>query len=44
VGDKGWLGIRLDGTVPWDDIAVHVDLAWRLTAPKRVAAAHPLPR
>ncbi len=40
VGDKGWLGIRLDGTVPWEEVQVHVDRAWRLTAPKRISRGY----
>ncbi len=36
----GWLGIRLDGTVPWPDVQVQVQVqvrrAWALTAPKRL--------
>ena len=36
VGGKGWIGIRLDGAVSWDEIAVHVRRGWSLTAPKRL--------
>lgn len=43
VGDKGWLGITLDGTVPWEEVAAHLDRAWRLTAPKRISKGWPPP-
>ncbi len=36
VGVHGWLGIRLDGSVPWSEVGVHVRRAWALTAPKRL--------
>lgn len=36
VGVHGWLGIRLDGSVPWSEIEEHVRRAWALTAPKRL--------
>ena len=38
VGHKGWIGVRLDGTVDWDEIADHVREAYRLTAPRRLLA------
>ncbi len=30
-----WLSLRLDGTVPVEDICALVDLSWQLTAPKK---------
>lgn len=36
VGSKGWVGITLDGTVPFAEIAPLVERAWALTAPKRL--------
>lgn len=36
VGSKGWVGIVLDGTVPFAEIAPLVQRAWALTAPKRL--------
>lgn len=38
VGHKGWVGVRLDGKVDWDEVADHVREAYRLAAPKRLAA------
>ena len=37
VGDKGWVGIVLDGTVPFAEITPLVEAAWVLTAPKRLS-------
>ena len=39
VGPKGWVGIRLDGDVDWKEVAGIVVDAYRITAPKRLAAA-----
>jgi hypothetical protein len=36
VGHHGWLGVRLDGTVDWDEVADLVADAHRMTAPKRL--------
>ncbi|GDX82836.1 hypothetical protein LBMAG42_46470 [Deltaproteobacteria bacterium] len=36
VGSKGWVGIELDGRVPWAEIEPLVERAWALTAPKRL--------
>ena len=38
VGRAGWVGIYLDGRVPWARVAALVDQSWRLVAPKKVAA------
>ena len=39
VGHRGWLGVRLDVTpVDWDEIAELVTAAYRVAAPKRLAA------
>jgi hypothetical protein len=38
VGHRGWLGVRLDVPVDWDVIAELVADAYRLVAPKRLAA------
>jgi hypothetical protein len=35
VGTRGWLGVRLDVTVDWNDIAMHVEDAYRQIAPKK---------
>ena len=36
VGHRGWLGVRLDGAVDWDEIAGIVEDAWATVAPKRL--------
>ncbi len=38
VGHKGWVGIRLDPGVDWDEVEAFVRRSYRLTAPKRLAA------
>lgn len=34
VGFRGWLGVRLDVEVDWDEVAMLVEDAYRLVAPK----------
>ena len=41
VGPKGWIGVFLDGSPQWDSVADLLRDAWRLTAPKRLAATLP---
>ena len=36
VGGRGWLGVRLDGDVDWDEIAELCEDAYRTVAPKRL--------
>jgi hypothetical protein len=36
VGGRGWLGVRLDGDVDWDEIAELCEDAYRTIAPKRL--------
>jgi predicted DNA-binding protein (MmcQ/YjbR family) len=36
VGKKGWLGIRLDGAVDWDEIERFVRDSYKLIAPTRL--------
>lgn len=36
VGHRGWIGVRLDVDVDWDEIAAIVEEAFRLVAPKRL--------
>jgi hypothetical protein len=36
VGHRGWLGVRLDVPVDWDEIAELVEDAYRAVAPKRL--------
>ena len=38
VGHRGWLGVRLDVAVDWDEIAELVEDAYRVIAPKRLVA------
>jgi predicted DNA-binding protein (MmcQ/YjbR family) len=41
VGKAGWVGVYLDGRVPWSQVAALVEQAWRMTAPKKLAAKLP---
>ena len=36
VGGRGWLGVRLDGKVDWDEVAELCADAYRVIAPKRL--------
>ena len=38
VGSKGWLGVHLDGRVPWKLVEELVCQSYKLIAPKRLAA------
>lgn len=38
VGQKGWVGVRLDRDPDWDEVAELVRRSYRLIAPKRLAA------
>src|ERR687896_837383 len=38
VGHRGWLGVRLDVPVDWDEIADLVEAAYRTVAPRRLVA------
>ena len=38
VGGRGWLGVRLDVDVDWDEIAALCEDAYRVIAPKRLVA------
>ena len=38
VGPKGWIGVRLDGKVDWDEVTDLVTDSYRLIAPKCLAA------
>jgi hypothetical protein len=38
VGHRGWLGVRLDVPVDWDEIAELLADAYRMVAPKRLLA------
>ena len=39
VGHRGWIGVRLDRALPWDEIAGAIEDAWLTVAPKRLADA-----
>ena len=36
VGSKGWIGVRLDGPVDWEEIAELAEDSYRLVAPRRL--------
>jgi len=38
VGHNGWVGVRLDIEIDWDELADIVEESYRMTAPKRLAA------
>jgi hypothetical protein len=38
VGHRGWIGVRLDRDVDWDEIAAIVEGAYRAVAPKGLVA------
>ncbi|MGH8776673.1 MAG: MmcQ/YjbR family DNA-binding protein [Jiangellaceae bacterium] len=38
VGHRGWLGVRLDVEVDWDEVADIVEDAYRMVAPKTLVA------
>jgi predicted DNA-binding protein (MmcQ/YjbR family) len=38
VGNRGWVGMWLDGPVDWDEVAELVEESYRLTAPKKLSA------
>jgi hypothetical protein len=38
VGGRGWVGVRLDGTVDWAEVAEVCQDAYRVIAPARLAA------
>lgn len=37
VGGRGWVGLRLDGEVDWDEVEMVCEDAYRTVAPKRLA-------
>lgn len=38
LGGRGWLGVRLDRDIDWDDLTDAITDSYRLIAPKRLAA------
>lgn len=39
VGHRGWLGVLLDGSAGWDEVAELCEEAYRVVAPRRLLAA-----
>jgi hypothetical protein len=39
VGGRGWLGVRLDGDVDWDEVEAICEDAYRTVAPRKLVAA-----
>jgi hypothetical protein len=39
VGDRGWVGLRLDRDAGWDEVAAVIEDAYLAVAPKRLAEA-----
>lgn len=37
VGHRGWVGVRLDGDVPWDEVTELLHDAYRVIAPSHLA-------
>jgi predicted DNA-binding protein (MmcQ/YjbR family) len=37
VGSKGWIGMRLNASPDWDEVAIIVRRSYRLIAPKKLA-------
>ncbi len=35
VGHRGWIGVRLDGDVPWDEVGELLEEAYRVAATRR---------
>jgi hypothetical protein len=38
VGGRGWIGVRMDGAVDWDEVAGICEDAYRVVAPKKLVA------
>jgi hypothetical protein len=38
VGTRGWIGLRLDGSVDWDEVAAVAEDAYRVIAPQKLVA------
>ena len=38
VGGRGWLGVRIDNSPDWDEVAQIVEDAYRMVAPKKLIA------
>ena len=44
VGGRGWLGVRLDVDIDWDEMAQILEDAYRVIAPKKLIAELDTPR
>lgn len=44
VGGRGWVGVRLDGEIDWDELTAVCEEAFRAVAPKKLLAALDLAR
>jgi hypothetical protein len=38
VGHRGWIGVRMDGKVDWDEVAAIAEDAYRVVAPRKLVA------
>jgi hypothetical protein len=38
VGGRGWLGVRLDVPIDWDEMTLILEDAYRVVAPKKLIA------
>ena len=43
VGHRGWIGVRLDGALDWEEVTELIEESYRLIAPKRLQALLPNP-
>jgi hypothetical protein len=43
VGHNGWIGVRLDGEIDWEELEDLITESYRMTAPKRLRALLPSP-
>jgi predicted DNA-binding protein (MmcQ/YjbR family) len=44
VGHKGWIGVRFEGAVDWDEVAEMAAESYGMTAPKKLRALMPQPQ
>ena len=44
VGGRGWLGVRLDGAIDWEEMTIICEEAFRTVAPKKLIATLDLSR
>lgn len=44
VGHNGWIGVRFEGTVDWDEVAELAAESYEMTAPKKLRALMAQPR